>query len=277
MHLNPSNTIVPIYNKLNSIRKLLHLKPILVYFEVHLSDHCNLNCKGCSHFSPFSDVVFADPAQYRKDLRRMSTLFYNVKFIRFLGGEPLLHPDIKLFMSLTRTYFPRSDIHIVTNGILLPAMSESFWESCRKNSVKIDLTIYPPFFKKGKKWTQLVKSKKVRIDSRKVTIFNDLIYLKGKLQQVQSFRRCRLNTYCPFLRNGRIYICAVPALIHYYNKKHGTNLPNKGYVNIHEPQVTGWAVLKKMNTSAEICKYCTNGFTSPPSFLWEQDSKTPHM
>ena len=34
--------------------------------EIHLVDHCNLNCGGCNHFSPIAKPWFIDP-NYFKD------------------------------------------------------------------------------------------------------------------------------------------------------------------------------------------------------------------
>jgi hypothetical protein len=36
-------------------------RPVDVFsFETHMVDHCNLDCWGCSHFSPLADEWFAD-------------------------------------------------------------------------------------------------------------------------------------------------------------------------------------------------------------------------
>lgn len=44
-------------------------KPRLLYFEYHLTDQCNLNCKGCGHFCNLVDKDhFADLENYKKDL-----------------------------------------------------------------------------------------------------------------------------------------------------------------------------------------------------------------
>jgi molybdenum cofactor biosynthesis enzyme MoaA len=117
------------------ILKALRLKPFLRYVEVHLVDHCNLNCGGCSHFSPIAREWFADVDQYEKDMHRLAELFRNVNTVRLMGGEPLLHPQIESFVTITRHYLPKADVRVVTNGLLLPAMQEPFWEICRSNSV----------------------------------------------------------------------------------------------------------------------------------------------
>jgi molybdenum cofactor biosynthesis enzyme MoaA len=49
-----------------------------------------------------------------------------ISYLRLLGGEPLLHPDITKFIKYAKRYFPETLIGIGTNGILLPKMKNKF-------------------------------------------------------------------------------------------------------------------------------------------------------
>ena len=84
----------------------------LLRFEVHLTDKCNLNCAGCIHFSSLcNETNLLDIITYKSDCQRISELTNGrIADIRLLGGEPLLHPDIKDFLVLTRKYFPEINI-----------------------------------------------------------------------------------------------------------------------------------------------------------------------
>src|SRR4030067_480702 len=90
-----------------AMRRLFHLKPVLSYLEVQLVDHCNMNCSGCSHFSPLADKFFADIEQYDRDMKQLRQLVANIMTFRLLGGEPLLHPHVSMFLDSTRTWFPK--------------------------------------------------------------------------------------------------------------------------------------------------------------------------
>jgi molybdenum cofactor biosynthesis enzyme MoaA len=83
---------------------LLFQKPELKYLELHLTDHCNLNCKGCGHYSPIAQENFASFVEFKKDMLRLGHLFRNIQIIRLMGGEPLLHPDVAFFLLKTRAY-----------------------------------------------------------------------------------------------------------------------------------------------------------------------------
>ncbi|MDR2343373.1 MAG: hypothetical protein LBD86_02430, partial [Spirochaetaceae bacterium] len=48
-----------------------------LYFEVHVVDHCNLNCCKCNHYSPLSKPWFIDIADFEKDMQRMARIARN--------------------------------------------------------------------------------------------------------------------------------------------------------------------------------------------------------
>lgn len=72
------------------------------------------------------------------------------------------------------------------------------------------------------------------------------------------------------LREGKIFVCALPALASYYNSKHNTQIPTKDYLNIFRSDIDGWDIFSKINSSAEACRHCTAGWKNPPSFQWTQ-------
>ena len=100
----------------NDINKMLYYidirKPYLDYFEYHISDHCNLKCRGCGHYSNIAIPRFGDLEKYIKDLERLKELFWGIKTIRLMGGEPLLNNKLSDFMFYTRDFFPVESANI---------------------------------------------------------------------------------------------------------------------------------------------------------------------
>ena len=92
-------------------------KPFLNYLEINIVDQCNLNCKGCAHFSNICDNNFVLLDKYKHDLEMIAEKFCLYNF-RLLGGEPLLHPQLSELVDTTRKILPNSRIIIVTNGLL---------------------------------------------------------------------------------------------------------------------------------------------------------------
>ncbi len=253
---------------LETIEKVAGYRPALRYLEFHLADHCNLNCKGCGHFSPIAEKRFADLDDYKRDLKQLRKLFSNVYIIALMGGEPLLNPQIDSFLFATRSCFPSASIRIVTNGILLPQMPETFWNACRRCSVEIRITIYPPLKEKEPALVKLVQDNGLRAVTELVTTFHAFYNRKGDTDQKEAFKRCRERWFTPMLREGKIYVCPKPATLRYFNDKYHLKIPITGFVNIYAPGLNGWDVRERLNEASSVCCYCTLGWDAIPVLPW---------
>jgi organic radical activating enzyme len=100
------------------------LVPAIEYF---LTDTCNLRCENCAPNSPFlSDPNLPCLNEFAESLSFLSRVVRSDE-LRVLGGEPLLNPDICKFLALARQSGIFDYIRVITNGLLLPKMSEDFW------------------------------------------------------------------------------------------------------------------------------------------------------
>jgi hypothetical protein len=237
----------------------------LPYLELHLTDHCNLNCKGCGHYCPIASPNYADIKQHERDMRRLSELFHNIRMIRLMGGEPLLHPQPASFIAVTRRFFPQADIRLVTNGILLPNASDIFWRTCRDTHTTIDLTVYPPLRSRIEDFRALCKSWDVCLNAKEVELFHAHMNLSGNSDERRAFSICRDKYYCPFLQNNHLYPCAKTALIHYFNERFNYHIPVHSGVDIHSHFPSGRKVLQLLNRPISTCKYCSYDFVP---FVW---------
>lgn len=111
--------------------------------EVSVVDHCNLRCRNCSHFSPDADESFYPIDEFERDVFALSE-HYHVERIRFLGGEPLLHPDIRRFAEIAKNAGIADETVLVTNALILksqPAETFRYFDRIHISaykSVKID-------------------------------------------------------------------------------------------------------------------------------------------
>jgi organic radical activating enzyme len=256
--------IVP---KAESILEALKIKPALSYLEFHVVDHCNMNCKGCDHLSPIADKWFADPNDYARDLRQLRKLFSGIRRICLLGGEPLLHPKIVRFLFITRSCFPKADLQIMTNGILLDSMPDSFWNACKETSTEIIFDVYPPLYQKEKCLVNLARAKGVRMHPRRVSSFQAFINLKGDSDPNVAFQKCDFR-FIHQLKEGKLFTCVVPMVVQYFNKRFGTHLPSAGWVDIYAPNLTGWVAKKMLDRGFSTCRYCMTGSDHYRSFQW---------
>ena len=119
-------------------------KPLIQYLEIHASDSCNLNCKGCLHFSNlYKCEEMPDMEQLLKDVKHLSEKAHIFHF-RVLGGEPLLNPNLPKILDGLRELLPDSDIGIVTNGTLITRQSKELFDCMNKNKIGFNITLYPP-------------------------------------------------------------------------------------------------------------------------------------
>ena len=83
----------------------------LDYIEININDHCNLNCKGCSHFAPLAPASFKNFNTFLKDIKRLKQLIPHIFKIRIMGGEPFLNPELKRYVEtlkeVCQTVHPR--------------------------------------------------------------------------------------------------------------------------------------------------------------------------
>jgi hypothetical protein len=246
-------------------------KPILKYCETHLVDHCNLNCKGCGHFSPLADPWYADPKDHERSVRQLAQFYQNVERLRLMGGEPLLHPRVTSFFASTRRWLPKTNIRLVTNGVLLKKMGFDFWRACRKHKIGIDVTIYPPTENRMDDIADLVKGNGLDMVVTKTRYFYSHRNPKGDSDPAKAMAACRKVNYCPYLLKGRLYICALPALARYFNSAFGTRIPDTGYVSLYSPDVTGREILRFLNQPADVCRFCSYDM---PKYEWSVSKKS---
>ncbi|SFL03622.1 ABC-2 type transport system ATP-binding protein [Lachnospiraceae bacterium KH1T2] len=235
-------------------------------FEVHIVEHCNLNCCGCNHFSPLAKEKYLNLDDYIKDIERLSYLFQGeMEYIELLGGEPLLHPNIECFMIETRKKFPIGQIVLVTNGVLLSKMKNHFWDVLRKNDIILSPTRYPipvdyDYIRKlaeerGVKYEEF--DMKTDLAGNKI-LENFHIDVCGNNDKEEMFRKCNRGNECVFLCNGKIFSCVTGANIkhlkEYFNIDSINNLEEDG-IDIYKVK-SGEEILLHILKPMNACAYC---------------------
>jgi len=244
-------------------KRLTGLFPV----EVHVTEHCNLNCKGCNHFSSIAEEGFLEPAQFEKDLARLAELSKNYFSIKILGGEPLLHPQITDFFDIARKHFPSTVVQLTTNGILLLKQPESFWLSCKKNKITVSVSQYPvKLDKKGIK--ALAKAHDVKLIFNGTTAEERMckipLDISGSQNMKKSHRKCPISWgCCVTLRDGRLYTCCIVAHIKFFNDYFKQNLEvcADDYVDIYKVSGKG-EIIDFLEKPFPFCRYCATSKTS---------------
>lgn len=248
-------------------------KPFLNYLEINLVDNCNLNCKGCAHFSNICDKNYVEVKKFEQDLKKITEIFDLYNF-RLLGGEPLLHPNLKEILEIARYYLPSSRIVIVTNGLLLDKLSPEILKSMSENNIIITISLYKPTFKKLNNLLVILNKYNIKY------LINDDIF--REIEPIQSFHTRLSETkkendfnankscsgrFCRFIRNGKLSKCYLPLLIEVLNIRYGKRfeLTDKDYIELDDIK-DGWDAIDKLNGDIPFCQYCRDELYE---FDWE--------
>lgn len=237
----------------------------LLRYEVQLAEHCNLNCRGCTHFAPLAEKEFLDVEEYRRDCERLGELFHGeVDQIHLMGGEPLLHPDVIKIAEMTRRCFPYGRIMIVTNGVLLPKMPDAFWQACHDHDIEITPTKYPISIDYAA-MEQKAKAFHVKYwyyggGQMVKTLFRWPFRERGDCPIEQNWYHCDWANHCITLRHGKLYPCAEPAHIHHLERYFGVRFPLavEDSIDIYEA-ASGEEILETCAKPIPFCRYCNLG------------------
>ncbi|GHU43511.1 hypothetical protein FACS1894190_14100 [Spirochaetia bacterium] len=231
-------------------------------FDIHVSEHCNLNCKGCLHFSTLAEKKFYDIAIFERDCQRISELTNGVLCdLNLLGGEPLLNPNLCDFFPIAKKYFPKTQVVVVTNGILLTKQPDLFWEKCKQYNIEIALSVYPVKidFLAIK---NICNENQIKLSLRghaigKKNWNKQPLDLKGEQEIEKTYQICELANGCIQLVNGKLYQCEISAYIKDFNKFFNQNLEikEKDYIDIYK--VTSLdEILDFLCKPIPFCRYC---------------------
>ncbi|MCL2650422.1 MAG: radical SAM protein [Candidatus Azobacteroides sp.] len=254
-------SLKPLIKKI--MRQNMRRKSQIPILHIHLTDHCNLNCRGCDNFSPLSPEIFADITVFEHDCARIAELSNgHVQEVQLLGGEPLLHPQVVEFLNIARKYFPEVTIKMVTNGILLLKQKADFWEACRRNNIEIVVTKYPIKIN-HEAIEKHVKNEGVKFDFYGSTAEVEKnmqcmpFDLSGKQNARDSFLRCSSANRCISLDNGKIYTCTTIPYVKYFNAHFSKNLAvtEADYLDIYKVKNID-EILDFLCQPMPFCRFC---------------------
>lgn len=237
----------------------------LFYLEIHAADHCNLNCKGCMHFSPLvKECVFPDFDKLREDIHQLNKFIKHIDIIRILGGEPLLNPHLERYIILLRSVFPYSNINIVTNGLLIDKMSDDLCKCIQNNNIHVHISLYPPVIKKKEKIEAYLKENNIVNEiSESIDTFTSTYQSKPFVDKFLAKNNCEI--FCNNLRDGKMSCCPNIMYTRYYNDCFGTDYPiEDGLIDIYKIR-SKKELHHRLNLPAALCSYCDRRL----SFNWE--------
>jgi len=246
-----------------TVKQRLSPENQLSYFVLNILDHCNLKCKGCDHFASIAEKRFVSLYDIKKDLVQMSKILKGeFPCIGVMGGEPLLHPQLNEILIATRLAFPKTLIHLVTNGILLLKQDEEFWRICREQNIVVANTRYAVHLD-YKAMEETAAAHGVVFEYYKGTekyprySYKNTLDLDGHQNPTKSFIGCFGDNMYPLLMEGKLYGCTVAPNVRHFNKRFGTNmqLEDGDFLDIHHVE-TMPELLEFIGRPKPFCRYC---------------------
>jgi MoaA/NifB/PqqE/SkfB family radical SAM enzyme len=240
-----------------------HVPLTSMVMGVYAVQHCNLNCKCCTAFSPIAEESFLNIESYKTDMAKLAELTgQRLSTFYITGGEPLLHPQITDIFSIARQYFPETEIYFMTNGLLLLKMAEKFWDTLRQNHIAINLSRYPLHLdidtirEKASIYTvrfDYVGGSDVPIKS----MWKYPLDIEGKQSLKRSYHICTQINRCITMKDGIIYPCNTIAGIEHFNKyfKKNLDVSPQDILELHKVKDI-YEIYEFLYTPKPFCKYC---------------------
>lgn len=244
---------------------------ILNCLEVHISDICNLNCRGCSHFANIeTEPNYPSFDEFDKDLRRMKSLFDEIKMIRVMGGEPLKNEHFIEYLHIARNIFNETDICLVSNGLLVQYISSDDMRAIAELNVRFSISLYPPTVEIKDELIDLFELYGVKyFFTEPITKFRRRVDMTASNDEKVNFSECLFKDYS-FLYHGRFAVCSSPILIEKYNSYFLKDIDvSEDVIDIYAPYVDKKYMESYFEAPKKCCKYCGK----PEEFDWSNQGE----
>lgn len=181
--------------------------------EYHVADHCNLRCDHCCSFSPILKKWFADPAAFERDLKAAKQ-FVAPQFLKIVGGEPLLHPDLERLLVIAHEVQIAPRIQLTTNGLLIDRLTPRGWDCLSMLAV----SLYPEPALPHSVVRSIAREARRRgvevswkVQDRFTCLDRDTAATYDEAERV--FNDCWIRHRCNSIKNGRFYCCTRPQYV----------------------------------------------------------------
>lgn len=227
---------------------------LLQQVEMHIIDACNLNCRGCTHYSPIFSAELPDLQKRLMDVKKLKEKFSHIVKFYILGGEPLLNPELKRYIEEIRDILPNTEMYIVTNGLLIPQMKENILECIKRNHIIVTISEYEPTHKILDKILDRLNEINIIYEIRSIAqkaTFN----LPFSLSEKSIYPNTCISDGCVTIWNGKIARCPQLMYLPYFNQYFATHLPEIGIIDLKE-DCRGEELLKRLDEKVPLCRYC---------------------
>jgi len=222
------------------------------YFETHITEACNLKCRGCSHFSVFAKPKHKDLGEFDREFKRLSEI-ETIGTMRLMGGEPLLNPDFMEYFRIARHYFPDSYIVLVTNGLLGEKIVPHIRELAK---LRVDVTMSN--YHLESQHLEVLDRIIMKQVHEKGQLYNISLDPSGSHDKEMSWTLCDIRYYkWYYFMDGRFYPCCIGGTIHDFWNHFGLDWGIKPEdISIDIFNHTAEEIEAFLDKPCELCRFC---------------------
>lgn len=248
----------------------------LAVIKYLLYEGCNLNCSGCSHFSPINQhPKMLSIKEFENDLIMLQKKFRYIREIQFLGGEPLMNKELDKFINAAHAVFPYCYLAIITNGILIPALADHVLRTIKENNVLMLISWYESNTAILNKIKEILDQYQInyRISSYKGN-FRIQYNTTGHCDMEESWLVCR-DRLCHTIVDGKLSGCYFAATVKHANEYFGLKIPHAEYeYDLYDDNLSAIEIIKRITSPTLLCSYCNgNRSGSSPAAAWRRAGK----
>lgn len=177
--------------------------------EFHVVDHCNLQCRGCSHFSPSAPKRNVTARELEPELA-LAARGMTPDWVHVLGGEPTLNPNLPGLLPLFRAHFPAAGVKLVSNGSRFGRVKERLLPVLAEQQIALTISRYPEI---PLDWDEIAhdcRAAGVALEIWDQSTFMDFLDPTGTTDPVEARAHCAMEG-CLNVRDGVLYPCPVAA------------------------------------------------------------------
>lgn len=173
----------------------------LPHCDLSAAANCQKRCVNCSHISPLLKPWYLTPEGLAKDLAAVKP-FVHFGVLQMVGGEPTLNRRIVELIAVAKASGVGDKVSVITNGELLPRMTDDFWRAIDY----LQLSIYPT-----------LETSVVAMARAKCEEFSKPFYSTTFIEFHQQFREtpndgahfatCHWRNDCWQIHNGHFAFC----------------------------------------------------------------------
>lgn len=228
--------------------------PILSQVEMHIMDSCNLNCRGCAHFSPIFENNVPDFDSRISDVKAFAQKFGHILRFAILGGEPFMNNEIGRYAEKIREILPDCTIEIITNGLLIPAVPEETLEMIRQNNICISISEYKPTHQMIDRIISRLEQFEIMYEIRSYSEKKKFNIPLSLIKDSKYEKKC-ISNGCVTIWNGKMARCPTLMYIDKFNQHFHMSLPNDGVMSLDE-EIAGDELIRKFREKVPLCDHC---------------------